>query len=516
MAKQYWVRHRGKMTGPFSGQQLKQMAAIGIIEETDQISADQNTWTISRKIKGLIQSSQELPPHHRGEQDSREEPHSGQSVPGEDGCLPPVQTEASIQHSGERDVTQATSPGAEQDGNSAPGSDTSSDLTGPSLDAFKAVFQDWRCQLGACCVFLPPLGLYRTWLHPLLTEETRRVLLVLVSLWSAVLLLILIPGIIGKPPSVLFTGMALLLSSLGGGAIFYNLSRKQDGATSVRGFCAYGGFLAGTGLSFAIALSGGSGTVRSGTTGGLDKDSLRIAAHTLYGAWVENDDSGWGPAKDKLNWTGSAGVYAKRNGKLLLFTNSHCLGLGKLATSDADGYPEVQGYTLTLRFASGIQKRVSRFADQYGKLDLAKLEVDADGLVEGRDYVILRFDETAKLSPLDAVVAVGSPHGLESSQTPGTISHHVRPRDPKGHECQTIQIGGAAIDHGNSGGPLFKKQDGRFFWVGVNTWSVGKGLGFAIHVKELMQSQFYWYECNKYGAAQAIRRQYKVGANPYP
>ena len=509
MAKQYWVRHQGKMTGPFSGQQLKQMAAIGIIEETDQISADQNTWTIARKIRGLIRNSQELPPHHGGEQDSREESHSGQSVPVEEERLPPVRTEAPVQRSGERDVIQATSPGM--------GQGERSDSTEPFRDAFKAVFRDWRCQLGACCVFLPPLGLYRTWLHPLLTEGTRRLVLVLVSVWSAVLLLTLIPRIIGEPPSVLFAGTALLLASLGGGAIFYKLSRKQDGSTPIRGFCAYGGFLAGTGLSFAIALSGGHVAVVPGlstkTTGtGLGKDNLQIAAHTLSGAWQENDDP-LGP--DTAAWAGSAGVYAKINGKLHLFTNSHCLNLGSLAQADIDGRPEIQDYALGIRFASGVQKRVIRFADQDGHLDLALIEVDAEGLVEGRDYVILPFDKSVTLSPGDESVAVGSPRGHEGTQTFGRISSPVRPKNPNGYECLTIQTD-AAINPGNSGGPLFKEQDGGFFWVGVNTWSEGNGLGFAIHAKELTQSQFYWYDCNKYGAAQAIRRQYKVGANPYP
>ena len=54
MAKQYWVRHQGKMTGPFSGQQLKQMAATGMILTADMISADQINWQIAGQVRGLF------------------------------------------------------------------------------------------------------------------------------------------------------------------------------------------------------------------------------------------------------------------------------------------------------------------------------------------------------------------------------------------------------------------------------------------------------------------------------
>ena len=58
MAKQYWVRHQSETTGPFSGQQLKQMAAAGMILTADMISADQINWQDAGLIKGLFQAEQ--------------------------------------------------------------------------------------------------------------------------------------------------------------------------------------------------------------------------------------------------------------------------------------------------------------------------------------------------------------------------------------------------------------------------------------------------------------------------
>ena len=58
MANQYWVRRQDKMTGPFSGQQLKQMAAASRILTSDMISADHINWQVAGQVKGLFQTEQ--------------------------------------------------------------------------------------------------------------------------------------------------------------------------------------------------------------------------------------------------------------------------------------------------------------------------------------------------------------------------------------------------------------------------------------------------------------------------
>jgi hypothetical protein len=56
MAQEYWVRHQDKLTGPFSGQQLKQMAAAAMVLATDMISTDQINWRVAEQVKGLFQA----------------------------------------------------------------------------------------------------------------------------------------------------------------------------------------------------------------------------------------------------------------------------------------------------------------------------------------------------------------------------------------------------------------------------------------------------------------------------
>jgi hypothetical protein len=58
MAQDYWVRHQDKMTGPFSGQQLKQMATAGMIVASDMISANQINWRVTGEVEGLFKAGQ--------------------------------------------------------------------------------------------------------------------------------------------------------------------------------------------------------------------------------------------------------------------------------------------------------------------------------------------------------------------------------------------------------------------------------------------------------------------------
>lgn len=58
MAKEYWLQRDGKATGPFSDDQLKQMAAAGMIDESDQVSADQVNWQAAGEIRGLFDKTQ--------------------------------------------------------------------------------------------------------------------------------------------------------------------------------------------------------------------------------------------------------------------------------------------------------------------------------------------------------------------------------------------------------------------------------------------------------------------------
>jgi S1-C subfamily serine protease len=175
------------------------------------------------------------------------------------------------------------------------------------------------------------------------------------------------------------------------------------------------------------------------------------------------------------------------------------------------GHPEVCDYGLLLTFPSGVTRRVLRMAKTGRHLDISLLEVDANGLEEGRDYVILDFDPSIQVVPGDEVVAVGTPLGLPNTLTFGRVSAWRADDD-----VPIVQTD-AAINHGNSGGPLLVKKNGLYRWVGINTFKIGEdqnaqGLGFAIYAGEIKKSQFSWYSCDKQGAAQAINEHYNIGA----
>jgi len=250
----------------------------------------------------------------------------------------------------------------------------------------------------------------------------------------------------------------------------------------------------------------------SSSARGLARDELQLAAVSLKGWWEEDDRPLW---NDRAQWTGSAGVVQLHKDRLILVTNSHCLNLRALAESDLDGCPEVIDFGLEAHFFSGKKARVLRFAEIREPLDLALLEVEAAGLVEKRDFVLLPYRAQPDPRAGDEVCAVGAPMGLElrGTLTFGRISA-IREKDlMTGEKCRILQID-APINPGNSGGPLMRESSGRWYWVGVNSSKVMalgvEGIGFAISAGELLDAlrRFEWFNCDKHGAAQACNRIY--------
>jgi len=264
-------------------------------------------------------------------------------------------------------------------------------------------------------------------------------------------------------------------------------------------------------LPAPVDPQGMTATVVSSPDNGLSREQLVLSSPQMFGGWIE-DDGALGTTANE--WSGSCAVVERRKGKLWLATNSHCLGLFELAMSgiDLDSVLDVKDYRLMVQFPTGKVKQVLRFGDQLGDLDLALLEVDATELVEGVDYVILpAFLNLSTLNAGDDVVAVGSPYGLFGTQTFGKISA-IRTSIPGSLRCNTVQVD-AAINPGNSGGPLFLRENDRYCWIGINTQRAmdpttgapAAGIGFAIHVSELLDSKYVWHEANAKGAAKALK-----------
>jgi putative serine protease PepD len=113
--------------------------------------------------------------------------------------------------------------------------------------------------------------------------------------------------------------------------------------------------------------------------------------------------------------------------------------------------------------------------------DLAVIKVDAPS----SEVHPLSLGDSSKLQVGDGVVAIGSPFGLEETVTSGIVSALHRSITSPGRFGFTINDSiqtDAAINHGNSGGPLLNSQ-GQV--IGVNSQirsdsGGNEGVGFAI------------------------------------
>ena len=136
-----------------------------------------------------------------------------------------------------------------------------------------------------------------------------------------------------------------------------------------------------------------------------------------------------------------------------------------------------------------------------GNLDIAWIAVEAGGL----DYVPL--GKPLKLPPMVPgleVLVVGSPVDLAfgGTHTFGQISAVRSMSDSLGTNVDCIQTD-AAINHGNSGGPLFVKVDDRYLWAGVAVAKVDSAdnLGMAILAEAFLdRDPPTWFAADPSGA----------------
>ena len=113
------------------------------------------------------------------------------------------------------------------------------------------------------------------------------------------------------------------------------------------------------------------------------------------------------------------------------------------------------------------------------RLDTKSSKVTVDG------KTLKGWDANPKITVGDEVFAIGNPHSLGWTYTPGGISQmRLQTKGPL--EVRVIQTS-AAINPGNSGGGLYDRE-GRL--VGINTWTKDKrfaeGLSFSIAFHTLL------------------------------
>jgi serine protease Do len=142
----------------------------------------------------------------------------------------------------------------------------------------------------------------------------------------------------------------------------------------------------------------------------------------------------------------------------LIVTNNHVIG---------------EANDITVNFNDGTKLK-AEVVGKDAKIDIAVLRVKPE-----KPLRFVRFGDSAAARVGDWVVAIGNPYGFDSSVSAGIVS--ARNRRIGGQYDNYIQTD-AAINRGNSGGPLFNMA-GEV--IGVNTAIISPtggsiGIGFAV------------------------------------
>ncbi len=131
----------------------------------------------------------------------------------------------------------------------------------------------------------------------------------------------------------------------------------------------------------------------------------------------------------------------------------------------------IEGADEILVFLNDGTRLPAKLLGSDDKADLAVLKVEA-----GRDLPFVEFGDSDSAEVGDWVMAIGNPFGLGGSVTLGIVS--ARNRDINAGPYDDFIQTDAAINQGNSGGPLFD-MDGKV--VGINTAIIARGGSVARH-----------------------------------
>jgi serine protease Do len=169
------------------------------------------------------------------------------------------------------------------------------------------------------------------------------------------------------------------------------------------------------------------------------------------------DDEGGNGLSRKVSSLGSGFVIDPAG---LVVTNNHVI----------EGADEI-----LVNFTDGTSLKVMKILGHDTKTDLALLQVEPKTPLKA-----ITFGDSGKMRVGDWVMAIGNPFGLGGSVTVGIIS--ATRRDINAGPYDDFLQTDAAINRGNSGGPLFN-MDGEV--IGVNTAIISPsggsiGIGFAV------------------------------------
>jgi len=187
---------------------------------------------------------------------------------------------------------------------------------------------------------------------------------------------------------------------------------------------------------------------------------VTVVATTLVRQFPEDFFFGPIPAQGM-----GSGFAFEFQGRKYVLTNTHVITLGTNQVA--------QDVTVILDGGQQIPAQVVGFnTDEIAVLQLAQTPPDLPVAVLG---------DSDSLRPGQTVIAIGNPFGFEHTVTTGVVSA-VGPRVIQGHEFSEMIQTDAAINSGNSGGPLVDLGGNV---VGMNTaiyspTGASVGIGFAI------------------------------------
>jgi S1-C subfamily serine protease len=147
-------------------------------------------------------------------------------------------------------------------------------------------------------------------------------------------------------------------------------------------------------------------------------------------------------------------------------------------------YHVVEGASKVQISFSGNDEMAATVVGTDPSTDIAVLRINR---AQGRSLTPLQLGNSGDVKVGDAVVAIGNPFGLERTVTAGIVSALQRQiTAPNGFAIDEVIQTDAAINHGNSGGPLLN-ADGRVIGVNSQIESSSEGggnvgIGFAIPI----------------------------------
>jgi serine protease Do len=182
----------------------------------------------------------------------------------------------------------------------------------------------------------------------------------------------------------------------------------------------------------------------------------------FFNDFFDDEDNGGPP--HKVSSLGSGFVIDPSG---LIVTNNHVI----------EGADEI-----IINFTDGTKLKVTKILGHDPKTDLALLKVEPKEPLKA-----VTFGDSSKMRVGDWVMAIGNPFGLGGTVTVGIVS--ATKRDINAGPYDDFIQTDAAINRGNSGGPLFN-MDGQV--IGVNTAIISPtggsiGIGFAVPSNSAIQ-----------------------------